>query len=253
MPTLKEEILVTLYGSLYYLLNPYEFCWGNQQYHTNSFYKAVARLEKNGLLRKLRKEEKIYFKLTETGKRIVREHRKSGKNSRRSWDENWRVVIFDVPEKKARSREYLRNYLKSLGFGMVQRSTWITPYDFSKLIDRFATKMKITECIYHMTVTRFQGWDAAELALTFWPLKTINSEYRKLIKKYSFRLNQIEQEMDNTNLSGPDIGKSFLNSLLWDYQTIAARDPQLPIQLLPPEWNQIKAVKFINRVKKNIF
>ncbi|MEA1927939.1 MAG: CRISPR-associated endonuclease Cas2, partial [Candidatus Auribacterota bacterium] len=164
MPTLKEEILITIYGSLYYLLNPYEFCWGNEQYHTNSFYKAIARLEKQGLLKKLHKEENIYIKLTEKGKKKVREHRKSGKKPYRSWDKKWRVVIFDVPEKRTQVRKYLRNYLKALGFGMVQRSTWITPYDFGRLVSHFSTKMKLTDCIYHMTVTKFRGWDDLELA-----------------------------------------------------------------------------------------
>jgi DNA-binding transcriptional regulator PaaX len=110
--------------------------------------------------------------------------------------------------------------------------------------------MKLTDCIYHLTVTQFQGWDDIELARTFWPLKIINTEYRNLVKKYSSRLNQFQQKRDNTNLPGPDIGKLFLNSLLWDYQTIAARDPQLPDQLLPPDWNQKKVLKFIQGVKK---
>jgi len=160
------------------------------------------------------------------------------------------VVIFDVPEKRARARTYLRNYLKSLGFGMVQRSTWITPYDFGRLIDHFSAKMKISDCIYHMTVTQFRGWKDLKLSQTFWPIKTINSEYQNLIKIYSDRLNRIQRKKDNNNLSSPDLGKRFLSSLLWDYQSIAARDPQLPVQLLPPEWSQKNALDFIARVKK---
>ena len=251
IPTIKEEILVSLYGGLYYLLNPYEFSLGNQQYHTNSFYKAVARLEKHGLLKKRRKDEKIYLMLTEKGKKIVREHRKSRKYSRRSWDKKWRVVIFDVPEKRGRAREYLRNYLKVLGFGKVQRSIWITPYDFGRLIDHFSVKMKITECIYHMTVTQFRGWNDVKLVQTFWPIKTINSEYQNLIKIYSSRLNQLQKKKSNPNISGAVIGKRFIDSLLWDYQSIAARDPHLPPQLLPPEWSQNNALEFIQRVKNS--
>lgn len=250
MPSLRDEILVGLYGGLIFLLNPYELAWGNHQYTTNSIYKTLDRLEKDGLLKKRRKETKIFLHLTEKGKKIVRKHRKSGKYSHRNWDGRWRVVIFDVPEKRAQARTYLRNYLKALGFGMVQRSTWITPYDFGRLIDHFSTKMKISDCIYHMTVTQFRGWKDLKLSQTFWPIKTINSEYQNLIKIYSDRLNRIQRKKDNNNLSSPDLGKRFLSSLLWDYQSIAARDPQLPVQLLPPEWSQKNALDFIARVKK---
>ena len=250
MPSLQEEILVSLYGGLFYLLNPYELCCGNQQYHTNSIYKAVARLEKLGLLNKQRKEKKIYLQLTEKGKKAVRVHRKAGGHSRRIWDEKWRVVIFDVPEKRAQARRYLRNYLKSLGFGKVQRSIWITPYDFGKLINYFSLKMKISDCIYQMTVEQFRGLTGIELAQTFWPIKTINSEYQNLIKIHSDRLNRIQLNKSNTDLSISNLGKRFLISLLWDYQSVAARDPHLPAQLLPLDWSQKKALDFIEQVQK---
>ncbi len=205
MPSIKEEILISLYEGLFYLLNPYEFCCGNQQYHTNSFYKAMARLEKN---------------------------------------------VFDVPEKQAQARKYLRNYLKSLGFGKVQRSIWITPYDFGKLINHFSLKMKIFDCIYQMTVEQFRGLTGVELAQIFWPIKTINSEYQNLIKIHSDRLKRLQLNKNLPDPSKSNLGKQFLNSLLWDYQSIAARDPHLPPQLLPSEWSQKNALAFIEKIKK---
>ena len=252
MPSLREELLFSIYGGLIYLLNPYELGWGNQQYTTNSIYKAIDRLEKDGLLRKRRKEKNTFLHLTEKGKKAVRKHRKSGGHASRKWDGKWRVVIFDVPEKRAQARKYLRNYLKSLGFGMVQRSIWITPYDLGRLVDHFSTKMKITDCIYHLTVTQFRGLKDVKLAQTFWPIETIDSEYQNLINKYSSRFNQLQRKKDNTDPSSSNPGKQFLNSLLWDYQSIAARDPQLPSQLLLPGWSQKKALEFINRVKNTI-
>ena len=250
MPSLREEILISLYGGLIYLLNPHELCYGNQQYTTNSIYQAVTRLEKFGLLKKHWKEKKIYLQLTEKGKKAVRDHRKAGGHSRRIWDEKWRVVIFDIPEKRAQARRYLRNYLKSLGFGKVQRSIWITPYNFEKLIDYFSLKMKISDCIYQMTVEHFRGLTRIELAHTFWPIKTINSEYQEMIKLYSERLSQLQRNQDNTDPSRSYLGRRFLSSLLWDYQSIATRDPHLPAQLLPPDWSQKKALDLIGRVQK---
>lgn len=252
MPSLQEEILVTLYTGFFYLLNPYELFYGNQQYHVNSIYKAVARLEKIGLLRRMRKEKKTYIKLTEKGKNAVRKHRKAGARLHRNWDEKWRLVIFDVPEKKAQARRYLREYLKSLKFGKVQRSIWITPYDFGRLIDHFSKEMKLTDYIYHMTVTNFRGLNNVTLARTFWDIKAINSKYQDLIKKYSDPFLKLQQKKDNKSQSNLEPGKRFLSSLLWDYQSIAAQDPHLPTQLLPLDWGQTKALDFIERIKKTL-
>ncbi len=45
------------------------------------------------------------------------------------WDKKWRLVIFDIPEKKKPAREVLRNKLKELGFHQLQKSCFIHPYE----------------------------------------------------------------------------------------------------------------------------
>ena len=45
------------------------------------------------------------------------------------WDNKWRMVIFDIPEKKKRAREALRNKLKDMGFKELQKSVFIHPYE----------------------------------------------------------------------------------------------------------------------------
>jgi CRISPR-associated endonuclease Cas2 len=50
------------------------------------------------------------------------------------------MVIFDIPEKKKRAREALRNKLKDLGFKELQKSVFIHPYECEDEID-FITKV----------------------------------------------------------------------------------------------------------------
>lgn len=75
----------------------------------------------------------------------------------KKWDKKWRIVTFDIPDKKKRARDALRNKLKNLGFYQFQKSVWIHPYECSyeimfvvKIfnIERFVkilTVIKITE------------------------------------------------------------------------------------------------------------
>ena len=45
------------------------------------------------------------------------------------WDGEWRVVIFDIPERFKKAREALRMKLKELGFLELQKSILVLPYE----------------------------------------------------------------------------------------------------------------------------
>ena len=53
----------------------------------------------------------------------------------RAWDKKWRVVMFDVPEKRRRGRDALRLKLKELGFFEWQKSVFVYPYPCRDQID----------------------------------------------------------------------------------------------------------------------
>lgn len=51
------------------------------------------------------------------------------------WDKKWRIVIFDIPEKKKKAREALRKKLKELGFQELQKSVFVHPFECEDEID----------------------------------------------------------------------------------------------------------------------
>ncbi len=51
------------------------------------------------------------------------------------WDKKWRVVLFDIPENRKKTREALRFHLKKLGFYEFQKSVFVHPYDCKDEID----------------------------------------------------------------------------------------------------------------------
>lgn len=50
------------------------------------------------------------------------------------WDGRWRLVMFDVPEKRKKIRDTLRMLLRSAGFIHFQDSAWIQPYPCDELV-----------------------------------------------------------------------------------------------------------------------
>ena len=48
---------------------------------------------------------------------------------RHKWDKKWRIIIFDIPEKKKKLREIFRYHLKRLGFIDLQHSVFVLPFE----------------------------------------------------------------------------------------------------------------------------
>ena len=45
-----------------------------------------------------------------------------------TWDKKWRILIFDIPEKMKKYRDFLREEIYEYGFVQLQKSVWVTPY-----------------------------------------------------------------------------------------------------------------------------
>ncbi len=53
----------------------------------------------------------------------------------RSWDKKWRVVLFDIPEKRHKARDALRHHLRQLGCHELQKSVLVHPFECRNEVD----------------------------------------------------------------------------------------------------------------------
>jgi len=88
---------------------------------------AASRLTDKGLVR----FENNHYSLTSAGEKILKQWELSAYAipQPRKWDGKWRVIIFDIPEKKRKIRTKLRQILISASFHRLQDSVWVYPYD----------------------------------------------------------------------------------------------------------------------------
>lgn len=95
----------------------------------HKFYSLLSRLKKQGLVEKERKENKIYWKITSLGEKRLEKMKNvfhfPKLTHRREKDNGINIVVFDIPEKKKSTRNWLRENLIALGFQMLQKSVWM--------------------------------------------------------------------------------------------------------------------------------
>jgi len=94
------------------------------------------------------------LRLTSKGEQILRRlelHDFKLRKPKR-WDRKWRVLIFDIPERRKGLRQKIRNTLKTIGFVRLQNSVWAYPYDCEDLITLLKADFKIGKDLLYLIV-----------------------------------------------------------------------------------------------------
>jgi hypothetical protein len=81
------------------------------------------------------------------------------------WDKKWRIVIFDIPEKRRKTRDALRHKLAQLGFLEYQHSVFVYPFSCRNEIDFIVEFFRVREYVRYGEVINFTN--EAELKLRF--------------------------------------------------------------------------------------
>jgi len=72
------------------------------------------------------------------------------------WDKRWRLLIFDIPEKKRTIRDKIRHTLISIGFMRLQDSVWIYPYDCEDLITLLKAELRVGKDLLYAIVDELE-------------------------------------------------------------------------------------------------
>lgn len=83
----------------------------------------LVRIEQNG--------EDFTIRLTEKGQKRLTKINLTTPLKQVKWDGKWRILLFDIPNKKTDARNALRQTLRELGMQKLQNSAWVTPWDCS--------------------------------------------------------------------------------------------------------------------------
>lgn len=234
---LTEEVK----DSFHLMSRSYESMYGfvPMRYKKNNFLQTVSRNLKTHDIEKVLKDGKVYLRLTSIGKTKVYRDFPILSLTRR-WNKHWAVVVFDIEEKTKIIRNRFRDKLKSLGFGMLQKSIWISPLDIGEDMREVIHSIGLSKNAYVMQVSGFIFGDPKELVRQIWRLDKLEERYirlksrvdtiNQLIKKLNDRINKREAKVRSKYIY--DLSRKK-RQVMREYLEFVVQLPPLPKELLP--------------------
>ena len=121
---------------------------------------ALIRLSRKGLVAFVIKEGRKFARLTPAGsQRLKLEQEKAALllQRKKRWDKRWRVIIFDIPERRRGVRSRLRAIMQECGFVRLQDSVWVYPHDCEDLTVLMKAELKTGSSILYMVVEKIEN------------------------------------------------------------------------------------------------
>ena len=136
------------------LLKHADLDWGSKRDPRRRLRETLSRMKRKGLVRFETRHGRNLPRLTQEGEREARriavEEFKIKRPMR--WDGKWRVIIFDIQERRKNLREHVRRLVSRMGFFRLQDSVWVFPYDCEEIITLLKLDLKIGSELIYMIV-----------------------------------------------------------------------------------------------------
>jgi len=212
------------------LTNPYQYTHG-LPFSEKQVSGSVRRLVRRGFLSRNGRGDKAAYRLTARGQQRVRERMSRFILEPLVWDGKWRMVIFDIEETQHKTRNRLRWFLKSLGFGRLQLSIWISPFPVREILEEFLAQSGLGKAALVAEADYVSGWDSQELASRVWGNSALAERYRR------FTLQCEQAEWATAELRE-------------EFATLVKADPFLPEGLCSYALDRTRALRSYNTLIK---
>jgi len=100
---------------------------------------TLEKLEKRQIINLTERNDNIFVEIKGGDKSMILKYSIKSildlKKKDEKWSGKWYLVFFDVPEIQRNKRDYLRYFLKKIGFFQYQKSVYVFPFNCKKEID----------------------------------------------------------------------------------------------------------------------
>ncbi len=75
----------------------------------------------------------------------------------RKWDKKWRVLVFDIPERRRAVRFAVRKKVLEAGFVRLQDSVWVFPFPCEEYVSLLKVHLKIGKDLLYLIADSIEG------------------------------------------------------------------------------------------------
>lgn len=125
-----------------------------KKYPEKSLERSLANLRRRGYIKFVQGPTGWRIELTDGGRNELSAYEFKEKLIKQpaKWDNKWRMLIFDVAEKRRSIRDKIRRALVSFGFYRLQDSVWVYPHECEEILELLRTKYGVRyEALYLRT------------------------------------------------------------------------------------------------------
>lgn len=105
----------------------------------NKIKRVLKNLAEKEILQLEEKEDEVYVYLKGKWRPLILRYSLKPllelKKRKKKWTGKWFLVVFDVPEQQRNKRNYLRKFLRDIGFYPYQQSVYIFPFECKKEVE----------------------------------------------------------------------------------------------------------------------
>jgi len=188
---------------------------------------TLSGIMKEGLIEKSQNintnESNSKYKLTEKGYQALSLLFPFCRFLKEQWDGKWRIISYEIPEKKREIRDRLRREMQGWGLGPWHRSFWITPHPIISTLKSLTSQKEEEQYIQAFESSHVFG-EREVLVEKVWQKMAIDKQYRELFKKWHDVLSKEGDKVDK------------FKKVVTDYVEILKTDPGLPKEIVGENW-----------------
>ena len=196
---------------------------------------ALSRLARRGVLASSKRGRNTFYGLHPGAEALLRRGGTRivsfGLGDAEPWEGFWTVVIFSVPEDRRDVRHALRTRLRWQGFASRYDGVWISPRAVADVAAGILADLGVEDA----TVLRAQALHPLPGApghpLAAWDLDALRRDYEDFVAEFS-------PLRDRVRRGRVDAAEALVQrtAVMDAWRRFPTRDPELPPELLPPQW-----------------
>lgn len=123
------------------------------------FTRVLKQLERRGMVKITRGKVSLTPKGMAELKFYILKDKANVLELSKKWDGKWRLVIFDIWERRRGVRDATRRRLNRLGFVRLQNSVWVYPYECQEVVELLKTYYKLRTAVLYITADSVENDD----------------------------------------------------------------------------------------------